>query len=97
MISTLIVTGAPVLNVAVTACAALIVTVHVPVPVQFPLHPVNVDPPVAAAVSTTCVPTAKLSVQAVGHVIPAGTLVTLPVPVPAMLTVRSSPPVPGEP
>jgi hypothetical protein len=86
-----------VLKFAVTACAALIVTVQVPVPVQFPLQPVKVDPPVAVAVSTTCVPTAKLSVQTAGHVIPAGVLATLPVPVPAMLTVRSSPPVPGEP
>jgi hypothetical protein len=46
------------LNVAVTACAAFIVTVQVPVPVQLPLQPVNVEPPAGVAVSVTCCPTA---------------------------------------
>jgi hypothetical protein len=45
------------LNVAVTVAAALIVTVQVPVPLHPPpLHPANVDPDAAAAVSTTEVP-----------------------------------------
>ena len=51
--------GAPVpvvLNVAVTERAALIATVHVPVPVQAPLQPVNVEPLAADTVSVTDVP-----------------------------------------
>ena len=45
------------LKVAVTVVAALMVTVQVPVPVHPPpLHPVNVEPDAAAAVSTTDAP-----------------------------------------
>src|SRR6202162_6007928 len=44
------------LNVAVTDFAALIVTLQVPVPVQAPLQPANVDPAAAFAVSVTTVP-----------------------------------------
>ena len=47
-----------VLNVAVTLRAAVIDVTHVPVPVQMPLHPVNVEPLAAAAVSVTDVPLA---------------------------------------
>jgi hypothetical protein len=44
-------------KVAVTDVFAFTVTVHVPVPAQAPpLHPVNTDPSVAAAVSVTEVP-----------------------------------------
>ena len=43
-------------NVAVTDCAALIVTWHVPVPVHAPLQPEKLDPTPAAAVSVTTVP-----------------------------------------
>jgi hypothetical protein len=46
------------LNVAVTARAAVMDTVQVPVPVHAPLHPANVEPLVAAAVSVTEVPLA---------------------------------------
>jgi hypothetical protein len=43
-------------NVAVTLRAALMVTVHAPVPEQAPLHPANVLPFVGVAVSVTTVP-----------------------------------------
>ena len=43
-------------NVAVTALAASIVTTHVPVPVQAPLQPVNVELTSAAAVKVTTTP-----------------------------------------
>ncbi len=46
------------LNVAVTLRAAVIDVVQVPVPVHAPLHPANVEPLAAAAVSVTDVPLA---------------------------------------
>src|SRR6267142_2574480 len=50
----------PVAKVAVTEVAALIVTVHVPVPVQPPpLQPVKVEPAAGAAVRVTTVPAVK--------------------------------------
>ncbi|MBI3067057.1 MAG: hypothetical protein HYY82_19215 [Deltaproteobacteria bacterium] len=46
-----------ILKVAVTVVAPLIDTVQVPVPVHPPpLHPANVDPDAAVAVSTTDAP-----------------------------------------
>src|SRR6202030_3463412 len=61
----------PLLNVAVTAVAAVTVTTQVPVPVQPPpLHPVNVEPSAADAVSVTCVPLAKFAEHVVGQLIP---------------------------
>jgi hypothetical protein len=85
-----IVTGEfPLLNVAVTVWAAVIVTEHPPVPVQpAPLQPANVDPSAAAAVSATTAPLAKLAEHVVGQLIPAGALDTTPVPVPASFTAR---------
>jgi len=77
----------PTLNVAVTDSAALMVTVHVPVPVQAPLHPANVEPEAAAAVRVTEAPLLKVAVQVLGQLIPAGLLVTVPLPVPASVTV----------
>src|SRR4051812_39164646 len=75
-------------NVAVTLCAALSVTAHVGVVfVQAPLQPVNVLPFVGAAVSVTAVPLGKLLAHVVGQVMPAGLEVTVPVPVPAVVTV----------
>ncbi len=74
------------LNVAVTALAADMVTLHVPVPVQAPLHPAKVDPAAAVSVSVTTVPLLKFALQVLGQLIPAGLLLTVPVPVPANVT-----------
>jgi hypothetical protein len=81
-----------VLNVAVTLSAALIVIVHVPVPLQaaLPVQPANVEPVPAAAVNITGVPLAKLALHVVPQLIPAGELVTVPVPVPAFVTVKAN-------
>src|SRR5262245_13264439 len=76
-------------NVAVTVRACVIDTVQPPVPVHAPLHPANVDPPAAAAVSVTLVPLAKLAfwvAQVVPQLMPAGLDVTVPAPVPALFT-----------
>jgi hypothetical protein len=73
-------------NVAVTALAAVIGTVHVPVPVQPPLQPVNVEPVAGAAVSVTVVPWPNVPVHVAPQSIPAGADVTVPTPVPAFVT-----------
>jgi len=75
-------------NVAVTLWAALIVTVQVPVPVQPPLQPVNVEPVAGVAVSVTAVPLANAVEQVAPHEMPVGELVTVPLPVPAFVTAR---------
>ena len=74
---------------AVTVWSAVIVTIHEPVPLQPPpLQPVNVEPPVGAAVRVTVVPIGKFVAQTVPQEIPLGLLVTVPVPVPDLLTVN---------
>src|SRR5207253_8560735 len=77
-------------KVAVTVVAAETVTTHVPVPEQPPpLQPLKVAPTAGVAVSVTAVPLAKLAVHVAPQVIPAGALVTVPLPVPALLTVSA--------
>lgn len=56
------------------------------VPLQTPPKPAKVKPVPADAESVTDVPAAKLAVQVVGQSIPAGLLVTVPVPVTATVT-----------
>src|SRR5438552_1416454 len=77
-------------KVAVTVVAALRVTVQVPVPEHPPpLQPLKVEPAAGLAVSVTAVPLVKLAEQVAPQVIPAGELVTVPLPVPALLTVSA--------
>src|SRR5438034_11842158 len=76
-------------KVAVTVVAAESVTVQAPVPEQPPLQPVKVEPAAGTAVSVTAVPFVKLAEQVAPQVIPAGVLVTVPMPVPALETVRT--------
>ena len=75
------------MNVAVTLREALIVTVHVPVPVHAPLQPANVDPPVGDAVRLTTVPDVNEALHVDPQLIPADAEVTVPDPVPALVTV----------
>ncbi len=77
------------MKVAVTFCAAFVVTVHVPVPEHAPLQPVNVEPDAAAAVRATEVPLLKLALHVLPQVIPAGDEVIVPEPVPALVTVTA--------
>src|SRR5207247_7159890 len=68
-------------KVAVTVVAAESVTTHVPAPEQLPpLQPVKVEPAAGVAVSVTAVPLVKLAEQVAPQVIPAGALVTVPLP-----------------
>jgi hypothetical protein len=74
-------------KVAVTVVAAVMGTVQVAVPEQPPpLQPVKVEPAAAEAVRVTEV--LKLARQVEGQLMPAGALVTVPLPVPAGVTVR---------
>src|SRR5438552_1401910 len=73
-------------TVAVAVPAALIVTVQVPVPEQPPpLQPEKVEPAAGAAVKVTEVPLANAAAQVAPQAMPAGALVTVPLPV--LLTV----------
>jgi hypothetical protein len=78
------------LNVAVTVDAA--VTVQVPVPEQAPLQPAKEEP--AAGVAVRVVPCVTDCEQVVPQLMPAGVLVTVPEPVPLLVTdrVRVAPP-----
>jgi hypothetical protein len=74
---------------AVTEPAAFIVTAQVPVPLHPPpLQPVKLDPLDADAVKVTLVLASKLAEQVAPQLIPAGLLVTVPVPLPALVTLR---------
>ena len=75
-------------KVAVTVVAALSVTVQVPVPEQPPpLQPLKTEPAAGAAVKVMAVPLAYVAAQVAPQEIPAGLLVTVPVPAPLGLTV----------
>ncbi len=77
------------MKVAVTEMLEFMVTVQDSVPLQPPpLKPAKVEPAAAVAVSVTEVPAAKLLEQSVPQLIPAGLLVTVPLPVPDLFTVR---------
>src|SRR5262249_12949770 len=77
------------IKVAVTLRACVMLTVHVPGPLHpSPLHPANVDPLAAAAVNVTLVPESKAALHAAGQLMPAGVLVTVPLPVPARFMVK---------
>jgi len=76
------------MKVAVTAVAPLSVTVHGPVPEQPPpLQPVKAKPAAGVAVSVTAVPLANEAEQIAPQEMPAGVLVTVPMPTPLGLTV----------
>ena len=75
-----------------TAAAALIVNVQVPVPLHPPpLQPAKDEPPVGVAVSVTCCPELKLALQVTAQLMPLGLLVTVPLPPPPIVTVSANP------
>jgi hypothetical protein len=77
-------------KVAVTVVATVIDTVQGSVPVQPPPdQPVKADVPPAVALRTTSVPMSKEAWHVAPQLIPAGSEVTVPVPVPSLLTVST--------
>ena len=76
-------------NVAVTLLATLMLTVQLPVPAQAPLQPVKVLAVAGVAVRVTLAPLVKLALHVVPQLMPAGLLVT--VPLPDLLTVSELP------
>ena len=70
------------LKVALTVLAAVMLTTHVlAVPVQAPDQPVNTESLAGAAVKVTLLLAITSSLQSVPQLIPAGTLVIVPLPV----------------
>jgi len=65
------------------------VTVHEAVPLQVSDQPTNVDPAAGVAVKVTLEPLLKLALHLVPQLIPAGLLVTIPLPVPARVTLKT--------
>jgi hypothetical protein len=82
-------------KLAVTVVEADRVTEQVPVPLQAPLHPVKVDPLAGLAVNTTFVPDAKVAEHWLPQAMPLGRLVTVPLPVPFLVTVSTGAAVAG--
>jgi len=79
--------GGAVENVAPTAVSLCRVRLHGVVPEHAPVHPVKVEPLLGFAVSVTDVPTVKLALHVSPQLMPAGVLVTVPAPVPELVTV----------
>jgi len=79
-----------VVKVAVTARAAVIDTVHAAVPVHAPPQPVNDEPLEAAAVRVTEVPLEKFALHVLPQLTPAGDEVTVPAPVPDLVTLSAN-------
>ena len=75
---------------ATTVLAEFMVTAHAPVPVHAPLQPVKAEPAEGLAARLTTAPEPKVAEQAAPQLIPLGRLVTVPEPVPDLLTVREN-------
>jgi hypothetical protein len=74
------------LNVAVAEALAVSVRLQVLVPLHPPDQPANVEPALGVAVRVTAVPLAKLVLHVAPQLIPAGLLVMVPPPEPALCT-----------
>src|SRR4051812_49610561 len=64
-----------------TVLSAFIVSAQEPVPEQSPLQPAKVEPEAALALRVTAVPSAYVSVQSPGQLMPVPVIVPEPVPV----------------
>jgi hypothetical protein len=77
------------LKVAVTLFAAVMLTVHDPVPAQAPDHPAKVEPEAGDALIVTFAPLVNVELHVEPQLIAAGAEVTVPLPEP-MVTVESA-------
>jgi hypothetical protein len=73
---------------AVVFLASVMLTVQVPNPEQAPVHPWNLLPAAAVAVSVTLASWLNAAEQLAPQLIPEGEETTVPVPVPALPTVK---------
>ena len=69
-------------KLAVTLRALSMLTVQLLVPLQAPPQPANVLPDAGCVLNVTNVPATKLAEQVLPHSMPAGMLVTVPLPAP---------------
>ena len=76
-------------KVAVTDWSPFMVTAQVVVPEQAPLQPAKVDPEEADWLNVTTVPGIYVALQVEPQLMPAGLLLTAPVPLPAGLTLST--------
>jgi hypothetical protein len=72
--------------VVVTVTALFPSTLQGPVPEHAPLQPPNVAPAAGVAVSVTSVPPGYVALQPLPQLIPEGLLVTVPLPLPLLIT-----------
>jgi hypothetical protein len=77
-------------KVAVMPPAAVIETVQVGMPAQPLLQPVKVEPAADVAVNVTSAPLANDAEQVAPQSMPVGTLLTVPLPLPAFVTVSAN-------
>ena len=77
-------------KLAIAVIVRLLAIVQAAVPVHAPLQPVKVELVAGAAASLTTVPAEYVAEHVGPQSIPAGILVTMPVPVPAVPTVTTS-------
>ena len=74
-------------KIAPTAVSLSNVKLHGAVPEHDPVHPVKLEPLLGFAVNVTDVPVAKVALHVDPQLMPAGALVTVPVPLPESVTV----------
>ena len=74
------------MNLAVTLRAALIVTVQLALALHAPPHPLKVDVLLGTAVKVTLAPGAKPCAQSLPQLMPVGVELTVPAPLPLLLT-----------
>jgi hypothetical protein len=72
--------------VAIAEALPVSVRLQVPVPLHPPDQPANVEPALGVAVRVTAVPLAKFALHVAPQLIPAGLLVMVPLPEPALWT-----------
>src|SRR5437764_6843783 len=73
-------------KVADTVCAEFMVTTHAAVPEHAPPHPPNLESAAGVAVIVTMVPGLRLAEQVLPQLMDASLLLTVPLPVPCLLT-----------